>query len=298
MRITNNMVTNSVLSELQQLDTQQSSLQSEVSSGLAVTQPSDDPGVFGQVIQEEGQSNQLAQFNQNASEALNLANSSYAGISSLTQVYDRATQLATLGTGALGSSANSGYADEIDQLIQQAVSVANSQYDGNYLYGGTAVSAAPFTTTTDSNGDITGVTYVGNNLQTAIPLSPTSSVSPSTSGATNSGIADMINNMIAVRDALTSGDSTALTTAATSLNASGDTLSTAAADNGAVQLRIQSEQTQEQSGATEVSSLISSQTDANLPTTITELNQAQLAYQAAMETAVKVMQLSLTEYLT
>jgi flagellar hook-associated protein 3 FlgL len=108
----------------------------------------------------------------------------------------------------------------------------------------------------------------------------------------------MINNMIAVRDALNSGDSSALQTAATNLNGSEDVLSGAAADNGAVQLRIQSEQTQEQSGATEVSSLISNQTDANLPATITQLNQAQLAYQAAMETAVKVMQLSLTQYIT
>jgi flagellar hook-associated protein 3 FlgL len=298
MRITNNMVTTSVLAELQQLDTQQSTLQTEVSDGLAVTQPSDNPAVFGQVIQEEGQSSQLAQFNQNATQALSLANASYAGISSLTQIYDRATQLATLGTGTLGTSANQGYADELDQLIQQAVSVANSQSDGNYLYGGTAVDTPPFTTTTDSNGDIASVTYVGNTEQTAIPLSATSSVAPSTSGATNSGLADMINNMIAVRDALNSGDSSALQTAATNLNGSEDVLSGAAADNGAVQLRIQSEQTQEQSGATEVSSLISSQTDANLPATITQLNQAQLAYQAAMETAVKVMQLSLTQYIT
>jgi flagellar hook-associated protein 3 FlgL len=298
MRITNNMVTTSVLAELQQLDSQQSALQTEVSSGLAVTQPSDDPGVFGQVVQEEGQSNQLAQFNQNATQALNVANASYAGISSLTQIYDRATQLATLGGGTLGSSANAGYASELNQLIQQAVTVANSQSAGNYLYGGTASNTPPFTTTTDSNGNITSVSYVGNSGQTAIPLSASSSVSPSTSGATNSGFADIINNMIAVSTALTNNDPAVLATATTALNNSEDTLSTAAADNGAVQLRIQSEQTQEQSTATEVSSLISTQTSANLPTTITELNQAQLAYQAAMETAVKVMQLSLTQYLT
>jgi flagellar hook-associated protein 3 FlgL len=298
MRITNNMVTTSVLAELQQLDSKQSTLQTEVSSGLAVTQPSDDPGVFGQVIQEEGQSNQLAQFNQNATQALNVANASYAGITSLTQIYDRATQLATLGGGTLGSSANAGYASELNQLIQQAVTVANSQSAGDYLYGGTATSTPPFTTTTDSNGNITAVAYAGNSNQTAIPLSGSSAVSPSTSGATNAGFAAMINNMIAVSTALSANDPAALATASAALDNSEDTLSTAAADNGAVQLRIQSEQTQENSTATEVSSLISNQTSANLPTTITELNQAQLAYQAAMETAVKVMQLSLTQYLT
>jgi flagellar hook-associated protein 3 FlgL len=297
MRITNNMVTNSVLAELQQLDTQQSSLQAEVSSGLAVTQPSDDPAVFGQVIQEESQSNQLAQFNANGTQAINVANSSYAGLNSLTQVYDRATELATEGTGTLGASADAGYADEMTQLIQQAVTVANSQSNGNYLFAGTAVSAKPFTTTLDSNGTITAVNYVGNYQQTAIPLSATSSVTPSTSGTTNSGMATMINNMIAVRDALTAGDAAALATAATALNTSEDVLSSAVADNGAVQLGIQSQQTQQQSNAAEVSNLISTQADANLPTVITKLDQAQLAYQAAMETAAKVMQLSLINYI-
>jgi flagellar hook-associated protein 3 FlgL len=298
MRITNNMVTNSVLSELQQLDTQQSSLQAEVSSGLAVTQPSDNPAVFGQVIQEEGQSSQLAQYGKNASQALNLAQSSYSGLNSLTQIYDSATQIATSGTGTLGAGAASGYADELNQLIEQAVTVANSQYNGNYLYAGTAVDKPPFTTTTDSNGNITSVTYAGNAGQAAIPLSPTSSVVPTTSGATNSGLADMLNNMIAVRDAMNGGDTTAISQAATQLNSSEEVLSSAAADNGAVQLSIQSEQTQEQSASTELTSLMTSQTNADLPTTITQLDQTQLAYQAAMETAAKVLQLSITQYIT
>jgi flagellar hook-associated protein 3 FlgL len=297
MRITNNMVTNSVITELQQLDTQQSSLQAEVSDGLAVTQPSDNPAAFGEVIQEEGQSSQLAQFSQNAAQALNLAQASYAGINSLTQVYDSATELATEATGTLGANADAGYADELNQLIQQAVSVANSQSDGNYLYAGTAVNAPPFTTTTDAEGNISSVSYVGNYEQTAIPLSATNSVAASTSGDTNAGFAAMINNMIAVRDAMTSGDPTALAAAVTGLNNSEDVLSGAAADNGAAQLSIQSEQTQEQSNSTELTSLISSLTDANLPTTIASLDQVQLAYQAAMETASKILQLSLTQYL-
>jgi flagellar hook-associated protein 3 FlgL len=297
MRITNNMVLGGIVAQLQQLETQQSTLQSEVSSGLAVTQPSDDPSGFGQVIQEQGESAQIAQYSANATQALNLSQASYAGLNSLTQIYDRASQLATLGTGTLGSSADSAYADELNQLIEQAVTTANSQFNGSYLYAGTAINAAPFTTTTDSSGNITAVSYVGNNNQTAIPLSPTSSVSPATSGATNSGIAAMINDMIAVRDALNNNDTTGLSTAATNLTNDENTISDAVAENGAVQLRIQSEQTQEQSGATEVSQLISNQTSADLPTTITKLSQAQLAYQAALETASKVMQLSLLDYI-
>jgi flagellar hook-associated protein 3 FlgL len=297
MRITNNIVTNGLVNEMQQLDSQQNTLQAEVSSGLAVTQPSDNPEVYGQVVELEGQGSQLAQYSANAATALNLAQASSSGLNSLTQIYDQATQTATQASGPDAGSSQD-YADALDQLIDQAVSVANTQYAGNYLYAGTAQGQPPFATTTNSQGQITAVTYVGNNSQAAIPVSANTNISVSTSGTTNSGLAAMINNMIAVRDDLTAGNTTALSTDQTNLASSEDVLTAAVADNGAAQLRVQSEQTQEEANTTEVSSSITSDTAANLTTAITQLSQVQLAYQAALETTSKVEQLSLVQILT
>jgi flagellar hook-associated protein 3 FlgL len=292
------MVTNGILSELQNLDTQQSQLQTEVSSGLAVTQPSDNPAVFGQTIELQSQNRQLGQYEQNASDALNTASASYSGLSSLQSIYDRASQLGTLGTTVTGATTSQAYGGELDQLIQQAVQVANSQVGGQYLYAGTAVNAEPFSTTTNASGDITGVTYVGNLNQSAVQLSASASVSPSTSGATNQGIATFLNQMIALRDSLNSGDTTSIAAANQTLLSSEDVITGAVADNGAIQARIQSDQTQQQSEATELNSLISNNTNADLPSTIVKLNQAQLAYQASLQTAASVMKLSILNYIT
>ena len=297
MRITNNMVTNTILGELQQLETQQSSLQTEVSSGLAVAQPSDNPAAFGQVVQLEGQSNETAQFNKNASQALDLANASYSGLDSLQQIYDRASQLGALGNGTMGNASSATYADELDQLIQQAVQVANTKLNSTYIYAGTAVDKPPFTTTTNSSGQIGSVAYVGNLQQAYIALSPTSGVSASTSGATNQGIADFINNMISLRSALSAGDTTAISTASASIASSDDLITSAVAENGAIQTRIQADQTQQQAYATELNSLISGDTNADLSQTIVKLNQAQVAYQASLQTAASVMHLSLLNYI-
>ena len=298
MRITNNMVTNTMLTELQSLSSQQSQLQSEISTGLSVTQPSDNPAAFGQVITMESQSRQLAQFSNNASRALDLANSSYAGLNSLTTIYDRATQLGTLGTSTNGATSDPAYASELDQLIQQTVSTANSQVGGQYLYGGTATDTPPFTAATDASGTITGVSYVGNSNQSSIPLSSTSSVTVGTSGATNQGIATFINHLIALRDALNSGDPTTLSTANTNLSGDDNALTDAVAENGAVQSRIQSEQTQQQSESAELSTQISNATSADLPSTEVKLNRAQLAYQAALQTAASVMHMSILNYIS
>ena len=44
-------------------------------------------------------------------------------------------------------------------------------------------------------------------------------------------------------------------------------------------------------------SLVSSEASVDLPTTIVKLNQAQTAYQAALSSAAKVMNLSLLDYI-
>ncbi|MGH7997054.1 MAG: flagellin [Opitutaceae bacterium] len=296
MRITSTMVTNNMLSELQNLESQQSQLQAEVSSGLAVTQPSDNPAVFGQTIELEGESSQLAQYQQNATDALNTANASYSALDSLQSIFDRASQLGTLGTSVTDATSAGAYGEELDQLIQQAVQVANSQVGGQYLFAGTAVSTVPYTTTTDANGNVTAVAYAGNTQQSSVPISATSTVNPGTSGATNQGIATLLNQMVALADALNGGDSSAIASAAQAMNGSEDVLTDAVAQNGAVQSRIQSDQTQLQSESTEMGNLISDNTNADLPTTIVNLNQAQLAYQAALQTSASVMRLSILNY--
>jgi len=291
------MVTSSILSELQGLETSQASLQNEVSSGLAVSQPSDDPQAFSQVVQLESQNRQLQQFANNQTQALNVATASYSGLSSLQQLYDRANQLGALGSGSDVTNSGASYATELDQLIQQTVQVANSQLDGSYIYGGTATATPPFVATTDSSGSITSVSYAGNDSTTPIPISQNATVVPGTSGATNSGIADFINNMIALRDALNSGDSTAINTANTTLTSSENVITSAVADNGAVQARIQSDQTEQQAASTQNSTMISNATSADLSATMVKLNQAQLAYQAALQTASSVMHLSILNYI-
>jgi flagellar hook-associated protein 3 FlgL len=296
MRITNNMVTDSILTELQSLETEQSTLQTQLSTGLAVSQPSDNPQAFGQVIELEGQSSQLQQYAANSTQALNVANASYAGLNSLQQLYDRASQLGALGAGAEDPTSQQAYASELDQLVQQSVQVGNSQLGESYLYGGTADTTAPFTSTTNAQGQITAVSYAGSSTTTGIPISATATVSPSTSGQTNSGIADFINNLISLRDALQSGSSSSIASANTALNGSEDVITAAVADNGAVQARIQSDQTQQQAIVTENSNLISNAADLDIPTTMVKLNQAQVAYQAALQSSASVMHLSLLNY--
>src|SRR5476649_1813501 len=162
MRIATSTVSGGIVNQIDSLATQQASLQNEVSTGQRISQPEDDPSGVNTALTLESELRSIQQFGSNASRALTVAQSSSAGLTSLKSVSDRAGELATLGTGTLGTSAMQSYGTETNQLIEQAVQTANTQFNGTYIYGGTASSTPPYTVTRDVSGNITAVTYAGN----------------------------------------------------------------------------------------------------------------------------------------
>ncbi len=159
------------------------------------------------------------------------------------------------------------------------------------------MDAPAVTAVRNASGQVTAVNYAGNAAQAAIPLSEAASVTPATNGPTNSGLAAFINNLISLRDALTSGNTAAVSAAQPGLTSSEDLLVSALADNGGVQTRIQASLAQQADRTTSIEQLISSETSADLPATIVRLNQAQTAYQAALQSAANIMRLSLLDFI-
>jgi flagellar hook-associated protein 3 FlgL len=297
MRVSSNTVSDGIVRQIQQLSSQQAKLQNQVGTGLRISQPEDDPAAVGRVLNLQSERSQLTQFGLNASRALELAQASASGLQGIKKISDRAGELATLGSGAIGTSAMTGYGAETTQLVEQALQLANTRFNGDYLYAGSKLDSPPFTALRDLTGKITSISYNGDTVQPSIPISEASSITPTTDGATNNGIADFLNNLVSLRDALTSGSSSGVTTAHASLATSEDLLVSTIADNGGVQTRIEASQSQQTDRTTSLDTLISGETDADLPSTIVKLSQTQTAYQAALSSAAKIMSQSLLDYL-
>jgi flagellar hook-associated protein 3 FlgL len=297
MRVATSTVSDTIVRQIQLLSSQQSKLQNQVATGQRITQPEDDPAAVGRVLNLETEQRHITQYANNTSKALEIAQASFSGLQGIKKISDRAGELGTLGAGVLGPDAMKAYATETDQLIEQALQAANTRFNGNYIYAGTAVDAPAVTVTRDANGQITAASYAGNTAQAAIPLSEAASVTPSTNGTTNAGLATFINNLVALRNALNTGDTAAVSAAQGGLTSSEDLLVGALADNGGVQTRIEASQAQQADRSTSVDQLISSETSADLPATIVKLNQTQTAYQAALQSAANIMHLSLLDYI-
>jgi flagellar hook-associated protein 3 FlgL len=297
VRIATNSVSDNIVRQIQSLGSQQARLQNQVATGQRIFQPEDDPSAVGRVLNLETEQRQLAQFARNAGRALELSQATFSGLQGLKRISDRATEIGTLGSGAMSPDALHAYASEIGQLIEQALQLGNTKLGNDHLFAGTAVDAPPFVATRDAQGEITAVAYAGNTAQLAIPLSATSNIAPGAEGDTNLSIRDFLASLVTLRDALATAAPAAITTAQASLIAVEDQLVSAIGENGGIQSRIEASQAQQVDLATSLESLVSTETDADLPSTIVKLTQTQTAYQAALQSAANIMKISLLDYL-
>jgi flagellar hook-associated protein 3 FlgL len=297
MRIANNTLSENIVLQLQRLTSQQAKLQTQVATGQRIFQPEDDPTAVGRVLGLESEQREIAQFTSNATRALEVSEASFAGLKQVKKVSDRATEIGTLGTGAISAESARAYASEVDQLIEQTLQVANTKFRNDYLFAGTAVDTEPYTVTRNPAGQATAVAYAGNAQRTAIPLSENASISPGTTGATNTGLRDFINDLVALRDALAANDGAAVQTAQEGLVEGEDLLVSALAEHGGVQMRIDANRLQLFDRADNIEGLVSAEADVDMPTTIVRLNQSQTAYQAALSSSANIMRISLLDYI-
>jgi flagellar hook-associated protein 3 FlgL len=137
-------------------------LSQEAASGLKVSKPSDDPSATKSLVNIKTQSSQLNGYLDNMSTAQNELNVLDDSMSSVTDLVDKTTSLATeASSGTYSGSDMDNIKVQVDQIIQSTVDAANTQYNGTYIFSGTAVETKPYTVATDASGNITGITYNG-----------------------------------------------------------------------------------------------------------------------------------------
>ncbi len=298
MRITTAGMNTDLIGQLQSLETQQNTLQTQVSTGQRVSQPGDDPRAVSQVVAAQMEQSALTQDGLNANVALTDSQNTSAGLAQFKSLADSASQLAVTATGPNGAQAMKAVALQVNQLLEQAVNAGNATSGGNYLFAGTAVTTQPFSVIRDpTTGQITSVAYIGSSANASVPLGDGTAVQPSTDAATNAGLATFMGQLVTLRNSLQAGDATTAQATAAPLADSDDVIVGAIGDQAAVQSRIQIVQTKEQAQLTNLGQQISNETAVDMPTAITKLNLTSEAYQAALESAAKFMNVSLLNYI-
>ncbi len=157
MRVTDRMIYDSAaLNAATSRDRAQSAME-QVSTGMRVVHPGDDPAVAATMVRGQQTVDRLDAINQNAGRAADETDAADAALQSLSTVLARARELTVqLGNDTYSATDRQGAAAEVDGLIRQAVTLMNRDVNGRYIFGGDKDQAPPF----DINGNYTGDTAV------------------------------------------------------------------------------------------------------------------------------------------
>ncbi len=152
----------------------------QLSTGRNVNQLSDNPAAVAALVGNHNQAGQDDQFLQNISSLQSRLQVSDSALSNVVTALNRALSIGTEGAnGTLNTADRQAVATEVQGLTSQLLSLANTTYQGTYLFSGTAVTTQPFTLNTATNA----VTYGGNANTTSVQISTGNSINTSVPGS-------------------------------------------------------------------------------------------------------------------
>lgn len=151
-------------------------LQSQISSGLRVARASDDPGDAVKIMDYRRRGASLDTYLSNLATASTTLEGSLTAMQSISTSLIRVRELLTQATSAIYSQANrAALAEEVNTLLEQAVSLANTSSLGQYAFSGQNVTAVPYLAQRN-NGVIERVTYAGSYERMYVPVSSRTNV--------------------------------------------------------------------------------------------------------------------------
>jgi len=275
-------------------------LQEQLATGLKVNSPSDDPLAARRAVNIRSAIAKQEQYITNISSAGPLLEESSTSFQTVVSVLQRANELALQGANGTSSQTQmNALAIEVNQLIEATLTEANHQTNGRYVFGGTRTLDAPFVAVRDAEGQITAVTYQGNDEAIEIGVTAGISVQINETGqhAFLSG-QDVFQTLIDIRDNLLSGDKTSLQTdRLTELADAQDQLLISMAAMGATQNRLETLTSNTEASVDQLRVTLSDNIDADYAETVVNLNAQSNAYRAALEAAARVIQPSLLDFI-
>ena len=274
-------------------------LQTQLSSGLRVNAPSDDPIDARRAINARATIAKNEQYVQNIASAGPRLEETVTSIQTLTENVLRVRELTLRGAnGTNDQNALNILAEEINQLLEGVVSTANHQTGNAYIFGGTRTTQPPYAVTRNVNGDISAVTYAGNTGEIRVAIGDGVEVVTNEPGSdVFQSSQDLFQTLIDVRDNLLAGDQTSLQTARLSeLETIRQQLGQGTARIGAVQNRFTGAVAELEDFQLQMQQLLSDSIDADFADVVLNLNAQSNAFQAALNAAGRVIQPSLLDF--
>jgi flagellar hook-associated protein 3 FlgL len=279
--------------------------QVQLSSGLRINKPSDDPAALGDVFQLQADIGRATQVASNLGLVKSEVDTAASALSNASDLLDQVRSLGAQGAnGTASASTRATLAGQVEQVLGELVNASRTTFGGKYVFSGDDPSTAPYQVDlSNPNGvdrlvtsgstrliqDSSGVTFaVAHSAQDIFDhRNPDDSLAPD-------NVFAAVNNL---RVALANNDTAGINNALTQLGTAQDYLEGQLAFYGSVQNRVASALDVAQKFQIQSQTALSQVRDTDIAAATTDLASEQLSQQAALQAEANMPRSSLFDYM-
>jgi flagellar hook-associated protein 3 FlgL len=301
-RITPAMTTSQVLANINSLQDQMDTTEEQLSSGKTINQPSDNPYGASLALQLNSSLSSLTNYSNSVADGTAWSSAATSSLTSIQSMLQRVQELvvgATNGTQSATDLQDTGA--EVTQLTAAIKQEANTQYNGQYIFSGSASSTPPYSAAT---GDV----YQGNTSALTREVGPGATVqvnvdvSSLLGSGSSAGDGKLLDTLSSISADLNSGTAASVSDLSNNqlgnLTGSLNTLEQLQATAGTTQDRLTLAASRITGLQNTDTAALSNDEDANIATTYTTFTNEQAAFTAALKAGASIVQSSLMDFLT
>ena len=267
----------------------------QIATGRRVNVPSDDPAAAALLVENNDQATFNASYLQSLSAIQGQLATADSTLGSVVTALQQATTLGIAGAnGTLSDGNRAAITNELQGIQSQLLSLANTSYQGIYLFAGTITNTAPFVL---NSGVPSGVAYVGNDGINEVSIGNGYQLAVNQPGsqlfsASGNDVFLAINNLIqAMQSNVGIGD------AVSALNSASSYFSAQRVFYGNALSQAQSQTTYLNTAKLQISQEENTLAAADMAEAATNLSQSQLDTQATLAAISRFSQNSLFDYI-
>jgi flagellar hook-associated protein 3 FlgL len=303
MRITDRLLVDKVLNNIQRNESRLARLQEQVATGRRITVPSDDPTGAVRSLTLRSNDDETTQSQLNLDLADGWLNATDIALQDVNSIIQRARELAVQGANeTLSQQETKALSTEVDQLIGHAIQLANTRSGDRYIFGGFSTKAQPFDML-DMDGDVTETAsaatawqYNGDNGEIQRAVAPGVKLGVNVTG--DRVFPQVFDVLIGIRDDLRNRFQTSLSEdRLDELDSVHDDVLDALGEVGAKGARLEITKRQLSAQHLNDTGLISLTENVDMSDAIIHLSAQEAALQASLATGARVIQPKLMDFL-
>lgn len=298
MRITESLLMDTASTNVNTASNTYQNLTQELSTGISLSEPSDDPTGAAQALNLNSALANITQYTTNANYAnsfLSLTSSTLNSVDNLL-TEARTVAVAAANGGTQDSETLAADSAQISDIIQQVTNLANTSYSGTQLFSGQQTSTEPYTVGDPNILTNPSAAYKGDDGSLTVTVGTNTQLTVNTPG--DQIFTPIFTALASLQNDITSGNSSAISNTDLGLiDTASDTVNQTQAKVGSQIDQIESITQSLQTAQTNYQGELGNIQDANIATLVTNLQVAQNVYQASLLAVSKTFQYSLADFI-